>query len=242
MKCHRLGFSLTEVLIGMFISSILVLMVINQFLSVKHHVQYISHAMEQDIELQLVVDLMRHSIRHAGFTPCLNLEHLVTADRTQQNRSLSALNIEQGTSRIRIQRMNESFEMVEVLLSDQTLLTGKAFKTNQLVLIADCYHAEVQKIHRVRTKGDKVMITLEKPFLFNFHEPIYIGHWINEEYLIQRNNHSESLFYKQNHKEELTPLVKSMTISLVTQPVGKIVRIHLEMLNEQNKQFSVRLR
>ncbi|GGI80345.1 hypothetical protein [Legionella impletisoli] len=242
MKQYPLGFSLTELLIGLFLSSVLILLLVNQFLSIKHHVRFINQAIEQDMELQLIKDLFRHSIHHAGFTPCLNLEQLVTADRTQNDQKLSALYIDANEPRLQIQRMHESYQVIESILSEQTILTLADFKAKQQVLIADCYHAEVHQIRRVESYGATKRMTFEKPLLFNFKEPIYIGGWINEAYFIHRNHHTSSLLYKQNHSEELSSLVHSMTVSLADHPLGKVVRITLELSDEQKKQFSVRLR
>ena len=167
--------------------------------------------------MQLVTDLVRDSARRAGFTPCLGIDHLVTVDQRGQQKGLVA--IEVGRSEeplLRINRMNEHFDTVLQIISSTRLITTsiQPLHRQQSILIADCYHAEAQKISRVKHTAAGQIITLSNALAFNYHAPIYLGEWLEEIYFTRSHLHKESsLFYYLQHAEELTTAVHTLSVN-----------------------------
>ncbi|WP_019218206.1 PulJ/GspJ family protein, partial [Legionella tunisiensis] len=85
MKCER-GFGLTEVIITVFLASLIIIVLLQHYLNCKRFYLDAEITLEREFELQLVSDLIRDSVRRAGFTPCININHLQSIDRRSNKR------------------------------------------------------------------------------------------------------------------------------------------------------------
>lgn len=239
MRRWQSGISLSEILIGLFLSSLITAALINQFLGVKKHYKHINRLIEEDTEVQLVIDLMRGSIQRAGFAPCLGINQLTTADRLHNNHILKAIRLKGAHQPVlQTSRMSETFGVVESFVSTSELLTPTSgFKLNQVVVIADCFHAEVQQISAIRRLNGQLIVSFAHPFLFDYQMPVYIGEWITEQFYTSNHKKNSSLFYKRHRAEALTPYVKSLSFEVSQHKRHESVTVVLGLDNEKQKTF-----
>ncbi len=211
------GIGLPELLVSLLLSSCIMMGLMHHYLATKKQYNHVQKEVEANIDMQLVTDLIRDSIRRAGFTPCLSIEHLIRVDQRNKPQKLLAIEVDGNKPGLRINRMSEYFDtLVQIISSNQLLVTNtRQLHRGQSILIADCYHAEIQTINRVTITVKGQIITLIKPLMFTYQEPVYIGQWIEEAYFIHpTKSGNASLFYQHHHAEELTTAVKKIDIHL----------------------------
>lgn len=201
------GAGLTEMMIGLFLASLIMTALMNHYICVKRHYVHLQAAMDDAMELQLASDVLRNSIRQSGFTPCLRIDHLISLDHRSGHENIVAF--ETG-SELSINRMNPYFDSVLNIVSPtQVVATHEnTIHAARAILIADCYHAEVILVTEINHRPTEQVITLNNPLIFTYQPPVYIGEWLHERYFIGPQG---GLFYKQNHAEELTSVITSMS-------------------------------
>ena len=244
---NQRGVGLAELLIALLLASFTTMTLMRHYLNTKQQYHHIQASLEQNIELQLVTDMIRDSARRAGFTPCLGIEHLISLDRRSDQKNLVAIKAEKdGGSSLHINRMSEHFSIVSKIVGSVELLTSnnQTMHRDQTVLIADCYHAEVQTISRLSRMGSGQKITLTLPLAFVYHPPIYVGAWVEETYFIQsKDPDKQTLYYHRNHhSEELTTVVHGLS-SRVEQHRGRTllqVILHLDNAHQLELETMVR--
>lgn len=203
------GISLVELMVSLLLSGLIMSLLIQQYLTIKRQYLYAGQELEKSAELMLVSELLRDSTRRAGFTPCANISHLISLDRQTGKSRLSG--IITGVQSVEFLRMSESFSPVSGYHTNPLqVAAASGFQAGEEVLIADCFHAEVGRIKRVRKMQQQLLITLEQPLYFEYSQPVYLGAWLRERFFIR----NKALFYKSDHAEELTPFVNQMTATL----------------------------
>lgn len=214
------GVGLPEIMIGLLLASLIMMGLMNLYSMTKRHYLQLQTTLDDATELQLATDLIRDSIRQAGFTPCLSINHLVAMDQRDGHENITG--ISSGSSQLRVNRMSSEFNLVEnAPSSTQLLVTGiTTLHVNQPIIIADCYHAEVQSIAQINGQ----IIQLSKPLAFTYQPPVYIGEWIEEQFFVRSKG---GLFYHRNHTDELTPQVKTMSARLERKQSGTLVFVSL---------------
>jgi hypothetical protein len=211
------GISLIELMISLFLACLLLPILIQHYANCKQQYLYSEYQLEQAMDVQLVTELVRDSIRRAGFTPCLRIDYLTTIDRRDDLSQLSALKIDKAPSHgLRIQRMGENFmPVIQVIGTNQLLIAGANFNRHQPILLADCFHAEVQEIINIEQQDTNRLLTLKYPLAFTYHLPFYIGEWIDERFFIQVNQQGvPALFYQTLRAEELTCLINRLLVQI----------------------------
>lgn len=210
---HQHGFGLIELCISLLLVSCIMSGLMQHYLQVKRQYQLTQTTIEEAVELQSVGEWIRMSVRKAGFTPCMAIPQLGTIDQRNGKTNLTALNVSEGV--LQINRMSDDFVTLSSLPTqgDLHIPSHHLFQYDHPLLIADCYHAEVQQVAAIYQTTYGQWIKLNKPLAFRYQAPIYIGQWLEESFFISRNKGGvHSLAYKLHHTEELTPLVHSMTI------------------------------
>jgi hypothetical protein len=222
------GLGLAELLIGLFLSSFTMMLMMNQYLNTKKQHQEMQKILEREMDLLVITDLMRDSFRKAGFTPCSILDNLMTRGDEENKQRLTGVNI-RPTS-IQLSRMSERFDTVTAVETNFTVYATRdeIFQINQRVLIADCYHAEVKEIAQVRLFDNVQKISFVSPLTYSYQKPVYMGEWINETYYTHVSlSHDSSLFYKFRHAEELMSGVHSLIGRLEEVKGQKLLRVTL---------------
>ena len=227
------GVGLVEILISLTLSCFIIILLQRHYLSVRQQYIYIKSALERNMEVKLASLLLRKSIREAGFTPCLGVENLSTID-DRNHKSLRALNItDSSNSVLQLNRMTTNFDMVKDIKSPETLLTtaNNILNSNNILIISDCYHAEVKSILAAKHIGNMQLLTLTTPLNFIYKDPIYIGEWIEEKFYTLNQ---KSLYYDVNHAEELTDVVKKLNAKITTQNGRKLLSVVLKLDNDKS--------
>jgi len=240
------GIGLSEVIISLFLASLILTLLTQLYLSNKRQYSEAQKLLETNFDLQWVSDLMSDSIRRAGFTPCLGIDQLKTIDRRNNDKTLLGLKIEQSPLQlIQVNRMSELFTQVIEIQSPTKVVVARdiLFNEQRPVLIADCDHAEVHQILRVDTLPKSYLITLTRPLTFTFTRSIYIGEWFEEQWFIKKNAQKiNSLHYKLFQTEELTSIVHSLEIKKTKVKQRELVDVVLGLDHNKTQSIIVAIR
>lgn len=240
------GFGLSELLISLFLTTIIATVLTQFYLSNKRHYLDAQKQLEEHFDLQWVRELLSDSIRRAGFTPCVGITQLKIIDRRNFKNAIPDISIiDSSRSLIQINRMSEYFTKIIAIQSPTQLLVtdGVLFKESHPVLIADCERAEIHQILRTDKRGGNYLITLTKPLMFSYATPAYIGEWYEEQWFIKQNAKKvNALYYKLFQAEELTPLIHSLRISQKHAQEKQLVELVMELDNNKTEKLVVAVR
>ncbi len=214
------GMSLLEVLISLFLSSLIMTTLTQFYLSSKKQYLEAEAILAKNFDVQWVSDLLSDSIRRAGFTPCLSIDQLITDDKLQ---SIRIQNHPQQL--IQIQRMDEHFYQVKQLNgSTKIVIERSVFHEKNPILIADCEHAEVHQVLGVTVQANRTILTLKEPLRFSYSASVYVGEFVEERWFIKKKAIGETaLYYQANQAEEMTPLIHSMNSYIQDKQLLKII-------------------
>ena len=235
------GTSLAEMLVALVSSSLLILILMNQYLGVKQHYLRAEHWLESALDVQLVSDLLRDTTRQAGFTPCLGVDHLMTMDT--RNRSEGLISIEMhtdGDSGFQINHMSAHYGLLLTQLSQTswTATPDMSILKHSPVIIADCYHAEVHTIERIRSENGYSEIKLDQAMEYAYVPPIYIGEWLEERFFMRKR----TLFYQLEHVDALSSVVNDWSVSLTTRYEKRLLHVVLALEDNPSIQLDTMLR
>ncbi|MBL7479453.1 PilW family protein [Legionella bononiensis] len=243
---RQIGFSLSEVLISLFLTSIILSTLIHMYLSTKRQYLEFQNLLEKRFELQWVTDLLTDSIRRAGFTPCLGIEQLQTVDMRKVGQTLWGIKSEnQSRPSIRINRMSDVFSENVSFLSPTELVVSSPVVVNERrpLVIADCTHAEVHQILKVEQTTDGQLITLAKPRMYTYENSVYAGEWLEEQWFIKPNaQHIDTLHYQLGQTEELSPYIQSLFTTQQSIHGKKIVKIKMGLEHDKTHELIVVVR
>jgi hypothetical protein len=243
---NQSGIGLSEVLISLFLASLIMTTLIQLYLSNKRQYIEAQKLLGVSFDLQWINDLLSDSIRRAGFTPCLGIDQLKSMDRRNFKSTIPGLIIEQNSEQlIQINRMSESFTKVIDIQSPTRLIVsdGHLFKELHPVLIADCEHAEVHQILKVGKLEKNYFVILAKPLMFSYTPSVYMGEWFEEKWFIKQNNKKKpALYYKLFHTEELTTLIHSLRIQKKLVNGKQLITIVMDLDDNKTQQLVVAVR
>lgn len=206
----QMGMGLLEMMISLLLSTLVITALVQYYLNCKRHYQQLQIALDQTLEMQLVHDLMQTSVQMAGFTPCVSIPYLTMHE--------AKFAIKATANSLQIGRMSEDFATVRQFINATTVLTTPIRTLKRPVLIADCYHAEIQEISQVYQSKSATEITFKKPLHFTYIAPVYLGEWLEERFFIHPP--AKGLYYQMHHTEQLTPIVHSLSVQLKNSCVG----------------------
>lgn len=242
--CRKVaGFSLTELLVSFFISTLLILVLTQHLLSMSRQHYHVHAMLDQTMELQWVLDVMRDRVHHAGFTPCRRLDHLVSTDTREWPESLLPIEIDQGDpAKLNLRKMNETALMQIKIKTSTVLFVNKSDKIISLrsdrpVLIADCTHAEVHDIASIESARGGSVVTLKKPLVFDYSPEVYMGEWMSESFYFKK-----ALFYKQHRTDKLTSQIKSMVFKLNNHASYPVLSMQFVLHDGMSDRFEARVR
>ncbi len=221
------GISLPEIMIALLLASMITTALMNQYIITKRHYLHLQALWNDDIELKQTTDFIRDSIRQAGFTPCLSLDYLDTPHKPAMA----------AGSGLNINRMSPCFDVLLNVSSPNQIIISHRYplRKGEAVMIADCYHAEVRRISHIIHSPGRQMLELDMPLNFTYQQPAYAGEWLQEHFYVKK---SGGLFYHRLHSDELTPLVKGM--SLMRQ--GRFVQVLLNLEGSRELVFETKVR
>lgn len=242
---NQQGISLTELLVSLLLANFIVLILVNQYSISKKHYETLHQLIERDIELQLITDLMRNSIQHAGFTPCGNLNLLSQKELANNVNVLQAIQATTNgkVSSLVLQRMNEPFTTIQKTLNPlQLMVSQDLFSIGQRILISDCFHIEMQTIAEIQPLSTGWLLTLENPLHFKYHSPIYVGGWLKETFFIKNNARKKALYYKVHRTDELSLQVKAMNFNSHWRKSEQFMDVILELNHGKSLRLTSKIR
>jgi type II secretory pathway pseudopilin PulG len=227
-SCERQsGYSLPEILIALACSSLLMMILMNQYLGMKRYYKHAQVTLEQGLDVQLIIDMMRDSIRQAGFTPCLGIEQLISLDTRTNQTGLTAIELRQDiASAIQINHMRNEFATLIKFRSPTTLEITKNvnFDARKPIIIADCYHAEVHSLRDLDNISGALIMNLEHSVMSDFHPPVFVGEWLEESFFVR----NRALYYQLGHADMLSTAIHELHVTSTRHRHKRIV--HLAML------------
>jgi len=230
------GMSLVELMVSLFLSCLIMTVILEHYLNCKRQFIETQDLLERNADLQIISEMIRDSSRLAGFTPCISIDRLNTGVA-----QLQAIKTDFGARHaLVINRMNEHFSEVIQILSPSSLLVNRlTVFDGHLLLIADCFHAEVLKITAMQPTPAGLHIMIERPMIFTYNNPVYIGEWLEEQFFIEKNSRGQlSLFYYNRHADELTEQIN--TLSAVSK--GSLLEVSLGVKGKKPLLIATRVR
>lgn len=225
-KQYIQGMSLFATLISLMLTSLITFLLINQYTSFSQHHHFMQATLHETMQIQRVGHLIRMSVYRSGFTPCVNLRYLESYDARRGKKNISPLIVR--SNELQINRMSEYFELVKSIESN-VIITNAVHRVGSALVIADCFHAEIQDIESQEILGSKHIITLTQPLTFDYQDPIYVGEWIEEAYVVQKNKvHGLSLFYKNHHIDELIRDISHLSFQIIELSPHDLIRMTLK--------------
>ena len=237
------GISLSEVLIGLFLSSLIMSLLMQFYSQSKQAYIEMETLLATHFDLRWVSDLLSDSIRRAGFTPCAGIDQL---HLQKQGKLVPGLQIENGPRHLlRINRMHEQFAEVINFPSPSHILVPYAtsFNKKRPLIIADCEHAEILQSFTMRPHAKGVLITLDKPLQFNYARSVYIGEYWEELWFIKKNSQGESaLFYQLGQSEEVSSIIKSLHSRRERRHGVSVIQVTLGLAEGKKQHITVTVR
>ncbi|KTD83027.1 PilW family protein [Legionella waltersii] len=205
------GFTLSELLVSLFITSILFSVLLQVYLSIKEQYIKSQEIIEFNIELQWIGELLGQNIRQAGFSPCRRVDHLQSADRRNMDIPLTVFQIDHDhEDSLEIHHMSSTYAEISKIIGRQQVLVSedKPIGPNYPIIMADCLHAEVHRVASVQRHAGGYLITLVEPILFDYQLNAYIGQWLEEKWFMKTDaNGHKHFYYRLIHSEELSSLI-----------------------------------
>lgn len=237
------GMSFIELLISLLISTLIVTTMTGLYLSSKKQYLEIQTLLEEHFELQWLSELLSNSVRRAGFTPCLGINQLKTADRRHADKAL--LGLKWSSQSIAVHRMHEAFAEIVAIQGRSELLISDEIEINKNhpYLIADCDHAEVHQILAVHPLMRAYQIQLKEPLLFSYAQDAYFGEWLEEQWLMKKNAQGENtLHYQSVQTEELSPLIHALQVSAVVRHGKQLIKVLMTLDHDKTHEVHIAVR
>ncbi len=245
MRTHHFGFTLSECLTSLFIMSFISILLVQIYIMHQRYYWQFNQLLDEDLDVQWVSELLTHSVRSAGFTPCLSIDNLESVDTRFAGKHIKSMYVEEGVnSKLSINRMEEHFAQVIDISQNQLLVADKlSYSNTPIILIADCMHAEIHRVGRPQKTTRGWRLNLETPLVFSYPGTAYVGLWLEEQWFIKKNHQQQrALYYKQQHSEELTPFIQSFAVTSHWQQQMNEVSIVLGLSSARKEELHVRVR
>ena len=173
----------------LFISSAMIMVLLNQVILTKKQEQMTTHALAKAYDLNMVSELMKTSIRQAGYTPCAAIGQLIGYDHTSSGAIPDAVTVDVPShDGFTVYHMGAPLvHVLEIIPPSQIrLIPRHVFSKEDTLLIADCFHAEVVDLSSVRSDRGDTLLTLKHHLKFSYTPPTYIGLWQSRHFLPKR--------------------------------------------------------
>ena len=242
VACRSAGISLTELLVSLVLSMLLMLVLMQQLLLITRQMHDVHEALDEAVELQWVLDVLRMRVRHAGFTPCRRLDHLDAIDTRDVPESLRSIEVQAGQEpKLSIRKMQEDavyfvqrHEPYQLMIKDDRL----NLNSDRPVLVADCEHAEVHELSHIQKTQAGYLLSLKKPLVFDYSEQMYVGAWVSEAFFFRKG----TLFLKQHRVDALTAWVKQLSFELKPWKNYWMLRVNLISKRGRSQAVDIRVR
>ena len=219
MRQH--GFGLVELCISLFLSTFIIIVLVTHLVRTRHQYQRIESDIDEAMELQWVSNLMRHSIRSAGYTPCARLDRLV------MNQNVMPLEVKENPQvKITVRRMDSNSVRVDARPQPNVLIVKSyPYQMSRPLLVADCYHAEVNALEAIKSTKSGIKLILKDPLYYTYQDPMYVGEWVVESFFIK---HSQ-LYYKNARVDGLKKHIHDFDAKIFFKQNKQLIQMQLKL-------------
>lgn len=246
------GFILTELMLGATLSLMLLSILLNIYLTVRH-----SYSLQKSLNTiqenaQLASDIFTTEIHKAGYIGCPHLtEDFPLISHTSH--TLTSKNKLTGTSVPTITVRYADFPsavLIQPMHTFDTLYTSNNvhFSPGDVLIISDCQNAEIFKLKNMNRFKDKQKLVSVSPLNTKFLPQAEVSRLIVNQYFIAKTNDqnndeqsSSSLFVENilHRKTELVGGIDKMQVLFSIIQEGNIVEVPAEMILDWSKIMGV---
>ncbi|MCC5792394.1 MAG: hypothetical protein JJT82_07295 [Legionellaceae bacterium] len=225
------GYSFANLLMGVFLSLILSLLALQHYLNLKQHYRETTMQLNASLERSFSLQLLRHSLFHAGFTPCGSFRQLLELERHPDQQRLSApISIlplpQQG---ITIRRMSADFFPLQQDAANQIRLPLEAqVHPGDYLIISNCHYFQRLVIDRIYPGQNQLHLRLHTPIHSQLQPNASVGLWIEEHFYIEK----KGLYYHHHKPELLSPHWQGLPR---IEPATGMKMLHLSLIDRQGK-------
>jgi hypothetical protein len=254
------GHSLSEVLIGLFLSSLIAACAFNYYLKTKSNYFYWIERLMHKQEQILVASFFRTEIRKSGFSPCRNLSNIQVYDtaknstidvgkliRLSNDNDLPNIIVKYSKPNshvLSIKAMDFKYNQVLSNVDAYTIKVSKDYilKPSDKILIADCFHAEINQVRNIKLNSSHQLVSMYYPLIHDFNDKTYIGSFFQSYLYIRKNPNNEwALYYKTNVSEEISSNINMLFARQEDYEQGRLLNIFLKNKTKKNQRISIRI-
>lgn len=240
------GVGLIEWMLVLLLSSCVVMLLLHQMIVTKKQEMMTTDVLAKAYDLNMISELMKNSIRQAGYTPCAVIEKLDHRDHVHADERLRAFTLNpEGHDALTVNSMTQPIARVEALVSQSEIrIQGRHhFSPDDLVMIADCFHAEVVRLKTVKFAWGESFLTLNTALSFSYTNPFYVGIWESQHFFMKKNAEGlRRLYFQQKHAEVLSEWIDGMTVSQVMLKKARLIQIIFQLPDAERWTMQVRVR
>ncbi len=230
---HSRGYSLIELTASLCLSSVILIFLMRNMLSVQQQIHATLMQIKAIEERAFVWSFIQSRAHLAGFTPCRSLKQLTRIDTRSNPERLIDVELSMPFH-LHFRHMSGHFSRVRWIENKNKLVLDRMdLNPNRPVLIANCHQAEVHEVDSISSEKEKSYLTLKEPIQYEYEGIFYVGEWISEAFLIK--NHK--LFYKQHHLDELSDVISMISADLVREGTHFVLKMKL---NEERLWMTIR--
>jgi hypothetical protein len=152
-----LGIGLLDSFISLILFIFTLMLWMQHAIVVKKQTEFIRVNLQNNLERIWVQSLLRDKIHQAGYTPCINMQHLKIYDHRQPGAVVKPI--------VTHPQLKISYMRYPVRTHQQW------------IMISDCFHAEIVSHNALRLRQ----------FKYNYPKGYYEGAWIEEKFYVKNN-------------------------------------------------------
>lgn len=240
------GAGLVELMLVLFLSSCIITLLLNQLVLTKKHEKLTTDALSKAYDLQMLGDLLKTSIRQAGYTPCAAIDKLTRIDHTNPGVLPQAIVFESSKmDGVAIYYMSSPLEQIAQFISSSQIRIPHhhIFSKEEPLIIADCFHAEIVRIQSIKSHLGDSIVTFTTPLSFIYKMPVYIGRWQPRRFMMKKNSAGfRRLYFQYKHAEILSDWVEDISVKLIEQAPVKWLEIRLRLSESDLRVMNTRVR
>lgn len=235
-----LGFSFTEVLISVFISSLMLTGLFQAYLSTKAQYQHLAIELEEQQEQLLLGGWLRHLIQQAGYHHCYPLgnksKQVAIFDALDPNLPASisksaltnskVLQVSQTVSARHIKQIAKGSELIKIHKPIK-------LKVGDKVIIADCHQKSLASIAALNSSKTELVLT--KPVVKHFDKRAKILRQSTLYFFIKKAKGKAALYMKQGAAQQVVSHeVQNLNLNVLAEhQQTKLMQLDLKYSNQQ---------
>ncbi|WP_367607334.1 hypothetical protein [Legionella sp. W05-934-2] len=200
--------SLSELLISLFLSTLLGSLLLQQYVSLSENTNRQLTLFKHQFEQTLLSKLITDSIHQAGFLPCGSQSTFDIWDASQSQWIKQQALITKPQQLIATY-MDKNFQPLASDYSSMPVVAKAiGLSPNHAILLTNCRYSELNLIQSVKSMGSQYQIVLAYPSRFVIDEDSYIGLWHQDNFEFQH----DTLFYGDQKRERITQALKEFNV------------------------------